>query len=80
MYGAQGLQYGAQGAGIGAQGVTAAQQGFGAGAQYAGMATDPNAVSSYMSPYMQNAVDVQKQEAIRDYQKTMPMLGAQAVR
>jgi len=51
-----------------------------AGSQYANMATSPGAVSQYMSPYMQNAVDVQKQEAIRDYQKTMPMLGAQAAR
>jgi hypothetical protein len=55
-------------------------QASGVGGQYANMATSPGAVSQYMSPYMQNAVDVQKQEAIRDYQKTMPMLGAQAVR
>jgi hypothetical protein len=80
QYGGQGMQYGAQGAGIGSLGVLASQQGFGAGSQYAGQATDPNAVSSYMSPYMQNAVDVQKQEAIRDYQKTMPALNAQAVK
>jgi hypothetical protein len=80
MYGSQGVQYGARGADIGSLGVLASQQGFGAGSQYAGQATDPNAVSSYMSPYMQNAVDVQKQEAIRDYQKTMPALNAQAVR
>lgn len=51
-----------------------------AGSNYANLATSPGAVSSYMSPYMQNAVDVQKQEAIRDYQKTMPVLGAQAVK
>jgi hypothetical protein len=80
LYGALGMGYGTQGVGIGGIGVDQAQQGFGAGSQYAGMATSPGAVSQYMSPYMQNAVDVQKQEAIRDYQKTMPMLGAQAAR
>ena len=77
----QALGYGAQGANLGIlgggmYGGQAAQ----AGSQYAGMATSPGSVSQYMSPYMQNAVDVQKQEAIRDYQKTMPMLGAQAAR
>jgi hypothetical protein len=59
---------------------TAGQQGLGAGAQYANMATSPGSISQYMSPYMQNAVDVQKQEAIRDYEKTMPTLGSQAAR
>jgi hypothetical protein len=77
----QALGYGAQGANLGIiggglYGGQAAQ----AGSQYANMATSPGSVSQYMSPYMQNAVDVQKQEAIRDYQKTMPMLGAQAAR
>jgi hypothetical protein len=77
----QALGYGQQGANLGIlgggmYGGQAAQ----AGSQYAGMATSPGSVSQYMSPYMQNAVDVQKQEAIRDYQKTMPMLGAQAAR
>lgn len=75
------LGYGAQGANLGILGGGLyGGQAAAAGSNYAGMATNPNAVSSYMSPYMQNAVDVQKQEAIRDYQKTMPMLGAQAVR
>jgi hypothetical protein len=59
---------------------TAGQQGLGAGAQYANMATSPGSINKYMSPYMQNAVDVQKQEAIRDYEKTMPTLGSQAAR
>jgi hypothetical protein len=40
-----------------------------AGQQYAQMATDPSRMQSYMSPYMQNVVDMQKQEAIRDAQK-----------
>lgn len=38
------------------------------GQQYANQATDPNATQSYMSPYMQNVVDVQKNEAFRDAQ------------
>ena len=58
----------------------AGQYGAGAGSQYANMATSPGSVSQYMSPYMQNAVDVQKQEAIRDYQKTMPAANLQAAR
>jgi hypothetical protein len=40
-----------------------------AGQNYAQMATSPQAQQAYMSPYMQNVVDVQKQEAIRDAQK-----------
>lgn len=63
--GQAGMGYGAQGAGIGGIGVQAAQQGFGAGAQYAQQATSPEAMGAYMSPYMQNVVDVQSQEARR---------------
>jgi hypothetical protein len=40
-----------------------------AGQQYMGMATDPYATAAFMSPFMQNVVDVQKQAAIRDAQK-----------
>ena len=40
-----------------------------AGQQYTGMATDPYATAAFMSPFMQNVVDVQKQAAIRDAQK-----------
>lgn len=77
----QALGYGAQGANLGILGGGMyGAQAAGAGSNYANLATSPGAVSSYMSPYMQNAVDVQKQEAIRDYQKTMPVLGAQAVK
>jgi hypothetical protein len=36
---------------------------LGAGQQYMGMATDPQAQQAFMSPYMQNVVDIQKQEA-----------------
>ena len=42
-----------------------AQQAAGAGRQYQQIATDPNAISAYMSPYMQNVVDTQQREAVR---------------
>jgi hypothetical protein len=42
---------------------------LGAGQQYMAMATSPGAQQAFMSPYMQNVVDLQKQEAIRDAQK-----------
>jgi hypothetical protein len=51
-------QYGGMGAQLGAQ---AAQ----AGQQYAQQATNPYATQAYMSPYMQNVVDVQQREAQR---------------
>lgn len=51
-------QYGGMGAQIGSQ---AAQ----AGQQYAQQATNPYATQAYMSPYMQNVVDVQQREAQR---------------
>ena len=52
-----------------------AQQAAGAGQQYQQMATDPNAISAYMSPYMQNVVDTQQREAVRqsDIQRTANM-------
>ena len=42
--------------------------------------TNVGLMSAYMSPYAQNVIDVNKAEAIRDYQKTMPELGAQAAK
>jgi hypothetical protein len=54
-----------------ATGLTAAS-GLGAlqsGQQYLNMATDPSQTQQFMSPYMQNVVDVQKDQAIRDAQK-----------
>ena len=45
-----------------------------AGQNYNMMATNPYAQQAFMSPYMQNAVDVQKQEAFRSAQ--MQNLGA----
>ena len=40
-----------------------------AGTDYAKMVTDPAEQAKYMSSYMQNVVDLQKQEAIRDAQR-----------
>lgn len=74
-----GLGYGALGAGYGARGAEAAEQGFGAGEQYARQATDPYAVQAYMSPYMQNVVDYQKMQALRDYNIGQGLRKAQAV-
>jgi hypothetical protein len=74
-----GLGYGALGAGYGGRGALAAEQGFGAGEQFARQATDPYATQAYMSPYMQNVVDFQKQSALRDFQIAQPMRQAQAV-
>jgi hypothetical protein len=65
QYGGQGAQFGALGADIGARGVAAAEQGFGAGQAYQQQATSPEAQRAYMSPYMQNVVDVQQKEAMR---------------
>jgi hypothetical protein len=76
-------QYGLGSTYAGAGGTGAAniaQQAAGIGGQYYNMATNPYAQQAFMSPYMQNAVDVQKQEAIRDFSKQMPGLQAQATR
>lgn len=75
-----GLGYGGMGSMYGQQAANMAQQGYGAGAQYAQQATDPNAVKAYMSPYMQNVVDYQKSQAIRDYGIGQQGLKAQASR
>jgi hypothetical protein len=62
---ASGLETGtAMQAGMGGTAAGTAQA-LGAGQQYAQQATDPNAISAYMSPYMQNVVDVQQREAQR---------------
>jgi hypothetical protein len=72
---------GSQYAGAGGMGAAnIAQQAAGIGQGYYGMATNPYAQQAFMSPYMQNVVDVQKQEAIRDYGKMLPGMQAQAVR
>jgi len=64
-------------AGMGALG-TARQAGM-AGQRYASQAQDPRSMQGYMSPYMQNVVDYQKAQALRDYQMGQPMRQAQAV-
>jgi len=48
-----------------------------AGQNYANQATDPNATAQYMSPYMQNVVDYQKTQALRDFQMGDQMRAAQ---
>ena len=53
---------------------------LGAGSQYMNMATDPRAIQSFMSPYMQNVVDLQKQEATRDFEKGLTGINSQATR
>jgi len=76
-------QYGVGSQFVGAGGMGAAniaQQAAGIGQEYYGMATNPYAQQSFMSPYMQNVVDVQKTEAIRDYGKMLPGMQAQATR
>jgi hypothetical protein len=64
--------YGQMGAGLGLEAA-------GTGGQFARQATDPRAVQSYMSPYMQNVVDYQKSQALRDFQMGQPMMQAKAV-
>ena len=67
---------------LGAGSNLAALSGLGsmsAGTDYMRMATDPRAMQSFMSPYMQSVVDLQKQEATRDYQKGLGALNARAV-
>lgn len=79
IYGQAGVRAGARGEEIGGQGVAAAQQGFGAQQAYQQMATSPEAMQAYMSPYMQNAVDVQKRQAIRQADIQRQANQAQAV-
>lgn len=59
------------GTGFAEQGGIAA---LGAGDRYLNAVTDPNITKAFMSPYMQNVVDLQKAAAVRDAQKAQ--LGA----
>lgn len=64
-----------QGAGMtGAAGIG----GLNAGANYSAAATNPGTIQQYMSPYMQNVVDFQKSQAVADYNRAMPSIGAGA--
>ena len=58
----------------------AANQAAGAGANYFGMTSNPMAVGAFMSPYMQNVVDTQKQQAIQDYGRGIPSMIAGGIR
>ena len=53
---------------------------LGAGQNYQSMATNPNAMQAYMSPYVQNALDPQMREAARRSGMEGQMSQAQAVR
>jgi hypothetical protein len=57
----------------------AGMYGLGAQSNYENMATNPNAVQAYMSPYQQNVTDYQKSQALRDFQMAQPMRNAAAV-
>ena len=77
--GRQAGMYGRMGAGYGGRGVEAAEQGFGAGEAFARQATSPEATAAYMSPYMQNVVDYQKMQALRDFDIGKGLRSARAV-
>ncbi len=63
--------------GLGSLGI--AGQAAGAGQNYYNLATNPYAQAAFMSPYMQNAVNRQKFEAMRDYDIGLAKQRAQAV-
>jgi len=52
----------------------------GMGGQYNQAITNPGTVGQFMSPYMQNVIDVQKDEALRDYYKQLPQMQAAATK
>jgi hypothetical protein len=66
MVGGAGQQ--GMGAGAGAMGI--GMQAANAGNQYNKMATDPNSMKGFMSPYMQNVVNYETQQANRQYDIT----------
>lgn len=70
-----GLGTAGQGVGLSGMGYQTAN----AGNQYAQQATNPYAMQSYMSPYMQNVVDVQQREAQRQGDIATTGRNAQAV-
>jgi len=78
-YGAQGAAYGAQAPKYGETGATMGTAASRAGDAYTAQATSPEYMAQYMSPYMQNVVDYQKQQAVRDYQIQAPQMAAQSV-
>jgi len=78
--GMAGMGFGAEGSDIGRRGVSAAEQGFGAGEAYRQQATSADAMGQYMSPYMQNVVDVQQKDAMRQAEIARQGTQAQAVK
>lgn len=78
-YGATAADIGLGGLGLGGRGALAAEQGFGAGEAFARQATSPEATAAYMSPYMQNVVDYQKMQALRDFDIGRGLRNARAV-
>jgi hypothetical protein len=68
------------GQGISNQAQNYAAQQAAAGQNYASQATNPNAVSQYMNPYMQNVVNVQNTEAQRQADIASQSRGAAASR
>lgn len=73
----QAQDYGQQ---IGSQAQNYASQAAGAGQQYAQQATSPGAMQQYMSPYMQNVIDVQNQAAQRQADIASTQRGSAAAR
>jgi len=70
-------QLGTAGQGVGLSGM--GYQAADAGNQYAQQATNPYAMQAYMSPYMQNVVDIQQREAQRQGDIASTGRNAQAV-
>lgn len=78
--GQMGLRAEALGRDVGQEARQFARQAAGMGGRYERMVADPRTVQSFMSPYQQAVVDMQKQSAIRDYDIQMQNLKSQAVR
>jgi len=70
-------QLGTAGQGVGLAGM--GYEAAGAGNRYAQQATNPYAMQAYMSPYMQNVVDIQQREAQRQADIARTGRNAQAV-
>ena len=79
-YAGQSTGYGGAAAGLAPQAQGYGQQAANAGNQYAQQATNPYATQAYMSPYMQNVVDVQNREARRNAQIVGAQQQAEATR
>lgn len=67
--GEMGLRAETLGRDVGAEARQFARQAAGMGGTYEKMATDPQSIQAYMSPYMKNVVDAQKEAAILNAKK-----------